>query len=452
MPGQVGDGEPNHGGSDIGSRIRYARGRVQPPMSQRMLADRAGISRYWLGQIELGKAAVSAQSVAALYRVLVEYLTGLTLPWLLLGEGRPPEGSSRSVRDPTMLPEMARTSLGASLSNGLSALSVDMTLDVERMSSSASLDEQLIAAFEELTRALGHLRRTLGPAQLLPMIEAHLASLHWRMANKTGLSGSRRSLRSIAAGTATLCGWASFALERRKEARGYLAWAERIAREIDDRNLLMLVLMLQSDLASAIPTGGQEGQPLEARRLLDEALSLRASTTPGCLVGPLFLRSAEEHALVGAENSTQQELESAERVLAAAERRGFYLRPDAEAAEWGVAIAGSFRGNCLQLQGRAEQAVEALEQVLATLRQPFDRVAPLTDLAAAHAQAGDLDRSCEVLSQALTIVSDGCQPERARRIAGVRRQRLSRWDGEALVRRLDEQLALSVAGDTRPSS
>jgi tetratricopeptide (TPR) repeat protein len=407
-----------------------------------MLADRAGISRYWLGQVELGKGSVSARSVAALYRVLVEHLPGLSLPWLLLGEGRPPEGASPLGPQPAARRDLARPSPEGALPKTLPALSETLTVDVERSSSSASLDEEVIADFERLTRALGHLRRTLPPAELLPMIEAHLACVRRRMADGAGPSGPWRSLQSIAAGTATLCGWVYFTLERRKEASAYLAWAERLAREIDDRNVLMLDLMLRSDLASAVPTGGHEGLPQEARRLLDEALSLRASSTPGCLAGPLLLRSAEEHAFAGAESNSQRDLERADGVLAAAERRGFYLRPDTDAADWSLAIARSFRGSCLQLQGRAAQAIEALESVTATLHLPLDLVAPLTDLAAAHAQVGDLDRACELLSHALGIVSDRGQPERARRIAGVRRRHLARWAGEPTVRRLDEQLAL----------
>jgi transcriptional regulator with XRE-family HTH domain len=419
---------------DIGWRVRYARGRVHPPLSQRLLADRAGISRYWVGQVELGKATVSAESLATLFRVLVDYLPDLTPRWLLLGEGQPPEGRAPRVSEfaPPLRPAPPPT---------LGSLSEALGVDPERAASPLPPDPWLVADYERLTRALGHLRRTLPPGDLLPLVEAHLTSLRRRSCGGPG--GQIRLLRSIAAGTGTLAGWVCSTLERRQEARAHLDWAEGVAREIGDREVLMLILMLRADLASAVPTGGQEGLPEEARRLLAEGLSLATPSSPVCLEAPLLLRSAEEYAFLGLESGSRRDLERADRVLAAIDRPGFYLRPDTDEPGWRPAVAASFHASCLQLLGHATEAVEVLEPLLAVLPPP-DRAAPLADLGAAHAQAGDLGRACTVLSDAVEVAAEQGQPDRGRRIAGVRRRHLSRWDGEPALQRLDEELALTL--------
>jgi transcriptional regulator with XRE-family HTH domain len=455
VAGRTGNGGTGRASVDIGWRVRYARGRVHPPLSQRLLADRAGISRYWVGQVELGKATVSAESLATLFRVLVDYLPDLSPRWLLLGEGQAPEDRAPRAAEvaPALRPFLrgeSRLEVGDSGDPGrqhahrpptLASLSAALVVDPERAASPLATDARLVADCERLNRALGYLRRTLPAAELLPLIEAHLASLRRRIS--AGSDRRARSLRSIAAGAATLGGWLCFSLERRQEARAYLSWAEGIAREIEDREVLMLILMLRADLASCVPTGGQEGLPEEARRLLDEGLLLAAPSAPACLEAPLLLRSAEEHAFLGAEGSSRRDLEQAERVLGAADRPGFYLRPDAGEPGWRPAVAASFRASCLQLLGQARPAVEVLQPVLAALPAP-DRAAPLTDLAAAHAQAGDLDRACALLSDAVEIAAEHGQPGRGRRIAGVRRRHLARWEGEPALQRLDEELALAL--------
>src|SRR5205085_7204477 len=115
-----------------------------------------------------------------------------------------------------------------------------------------------------------------------------------RLSEAAGPDRLRRRLLSVTGMAAVLGAWTCYRLDRRRDARAYLDSAERLAREIDHSDVLMLVHMLRADLASAIPTGGLDGHPVVATRLLDAALALAS----GPAAAPLLLRRAEEHAFL----------------------------------------------------------------------------------------------------------------------------------------------------------
>jgi hypothetical protein len=206
---------------------------------------------------------------------------------------------------------------------------------------------------------------------------------------------------------------------------------------------MALILMLRADLLSAIPSGGAQGFPALATRHLRQALSLVSEQTPLSIRAPLLLRSAEESAYLGVEAEALDYLDRASTAVAGAGPRHHYLRPT-----WGRApdvdrVVTSCRGNVLQMVGRTRDAVDLLSPAT-TSRFPADRPMHLTDLAAAHARQGELDRSCELLGDAVDLVVAHDLPVAARRIAGVRRRHLARWAGEPHVVALDERIAAIV--------
>jgi hypothetical protein len=136
----------------------------------------------------------------------------------------------------------------------------------------------------------------------------------------------------------------------------------------------------------------------------------------------------------------RRDLDEAERTWRDTERRG-----DPVLGRWcdDSTLPAAFRGSCAQLLGRPAEAIAVLTRVLAAwtpARPPGERAAALTDLAAAHAQQGDVEEACARLAQAAAIVERGDMPERKQRIVGVRHRCLGRWPQHPFVRRLDDRL------------
>jgi transcriptional regulator with XRE-family HTH domain len=419
-------------GGGLGLRVRQARERAG--LTQTVLAQRAGISREWLSRIEVGRGEATASHAVAIHGVLVERLPDVGLVWLLTGsegqaDGRVIAGVNESRR---------RFLKAAAVVPA--ALSLPMNVDLERLAAPVPIDSDLLDGWEAITENYARMRPSLPPRELLPQVEIHLASLNRRVRDEITSDSLRRRLLSVSSGSAALAAWICFMLERRREARAYLDTAEPLAREIRDDDTLALILMLRADLLSAVPSGGADGFPVPARRHLDGALALVSKRTPLSIRAPLLLRSAEEHAFVGAEGQALECLDLASAAAAGSPSRHHYLRPT-----WGRApdverIMTSFRGSVLQMVGRTKDAIEILSPST-TSRFPADRPVMLADLATAHARQGDLDRSCELLGQAIDLAVEHDLPVAARRIAGVRRRHLERWDSERSVIALDERIA-----------
>ncbi len=417
---------PTTNGDGFGWRVRWARDQAR--LTQDVLAGQAGIDRTWLARIEAGREPRMADALA-LYDALVSVpaCRNLSLRWLLAGHG---ERLGAGRVDPDVKRREFNRRLAAMLPATLSLslpMALPMALDLERLTAHTLLDPALVEGCEALTDAHAGLRLILPPGELLPMVEAHLLSLHRRLAESLGPPRLRWRLLSVTGLTSVLAAWTCYRLDRRRDARAYLDRAELLAREVDDREVLTLVLMLRADLASAIPTGGLEGSAAVATRLLDEALSLAA----GPARAPLLLRRAEECAFTGRERECRADIDEAERAAAASGRSLGLNEP---------APVEPYLGNCLQMLGRTAEAIEVIEPLVNTgvlLQQP---IRPIM-LATCHAQLGNLDAALGLLDQALDLIEEHGLTERARRIAGVRRRHLARWDEEPAIQRLDERLS-----------
>ncbi len=418
----------NAGANGFGWRLRHVRDRAR--LTQERLADQADLSRQWVAKIESGRAEPRISDALALFDVLAEESPGLRLEWLLAGRG-PEHG--------TVDDSVERRHFSKLLGTLLLPAALPVTLDLERLGSNARTDSGLIDSWESLTAHYAELRPVERPDELLPMIEAHLLRLRSRVVEQAVGGGLWRRLLSVTAGTAALAGWVCFIAERRHDAGNRLALAEELAREADDRDTLVLILMLRADLVSAVPTGGQEGLPELAQRHLDEAVALASSVTPFALLAPVLLRRAEEHAYAGQETESLRRLDDSARIVAGSDTRHHYLRPQWASGPDVDRVLLAIRGNCLQMLGRTQEAIDLLSA--GETRFPGDRMAMLTDLASAHAQQGDLDRACELLSSAADLVTEHGFPVAARRIMGVRRLHLDRWRREPAVSALDERLA-----------
>ncbi|MFC9433993.1 XRE family transcriptional regulator [Nocardia sp. NPDC057030] len=105
-----------------------------------------------------------------------------------------------------------------------------------------------------------------------------------------------------------------------------------------------------------------------------------------------------------------------------------------------VRLAG-FKGNTLMVAGRAREARETLEQVLAELPEDAikQRSIYLADIAAAAILEKNPEQACSYLEQALDLLGRNWYATAMERIKVVR-QTLRQWDSLPQVRALDERL------------
>jgi transcriptional regulator with XRE-family HTH domain len=417
------------GNTRFGDRLRQAR--IRAGLSQEQLAHLAGMSVWWLGRIEAGAKEPHLSHLLALFDALGrrECLT-----WLVTGVAVATSPKEEELKRREFMLSVAAAALPATLSS-------PMILDLERLAS-PSLEPSVLTELEALTAQFARLRPVLAPREWLPMAEAHLAGLRSRLDVRSSGPLQRRLL-SIIAGTSALCGWTCLMAERRQDARSFLDYGERLAREAQDQDTVVLLLLLRADLLSAVPTGGLQGFPDQARTQLDQAMTLTSPTTAASLRAHVTLRAAEEHAYVGDEMQALRLLDTG--CAVAARHRpgeaGHPLRPIV--ADNLTTFADRFRGSALRLLGKNGEAVDLLQAIAASElpRVPAGQPMLLADMGAAYAQAGDMDGSLEALARATDVAVRYGYFGAARRIAGVRRRQLERWADEPAVRQLDERLA-----------
>jgi hypothetical protein len=127
-------------------------------------------------------------------------------------------------------------------------------------------------------------------------------------------------------------------------------------------------------------------------------------------------------------------LDRADRAWSVAQER----RGDLYGIAWrGETLHRAFRANTAVLSGQPAEAVPLLEHVVAG-STGSNRVAALSDLAAALARLGEVDEAAEML---LVAYMQTRGHDRARRIRGIRQRDLAGHDTVPAVRRLDEVIA-----------
>jgi tetratricopeptide (TPR) repeat protein len=101
----------------------------------------------------------------------------------------------------------------------------------------------------------------------------------------------------------------------------------------------------------------------------------------------------------------------------------------------------AYRGNLLQLLGRAEEAIDVIEDSLASLSPSltFCRCSELVDLAAAYIQNKDIEHACGLLQEALDLCSERSLVAPAQRVVALHHH-LTGVDDIPAVHQLDEQI------------
>jgi hypothetical protein len=313
--------------------------------------------------------------------------------------------------------------------------------DIERLCgvlrADAQPDERLLDNLEALTRVYSRRWHSASLSELVPVVRNHVAIL-----NELRLRSSPPSIQlrigRLAAATTALMGWLVWLMGDRETAEAYCAFAQGMARDFSDDNVLGFILVARSFMYSRL-FGAGPGTSSVALTLLDEGVRIARSTSSPFLNIFALNRRAEELALRnrgGDARATWEDLERAEFILAAAtgKDRGFFEYLDEPR------LAGA-RGSCATHLGQVDDAITILSQVVeATPRSlAAERSILLTDLGSAFAQSSEVEVACELLGQSLALGRSG-DVNRVERVVAVRRDRLARWSDVPAVRRLDEQL------------
>jgi hypothetical protein len=170
---------------------------------------------------------------------------------------------------------------------------------------------------------------------------------------------------------------------------------------------------------------------------MNEAADHLGPDAPPLLRTEIFACRAEELAMAGQAVAAGEDLDRADTALAQAliPSRDFF-------SDWTAERLSHYRGTCAVLLHQPTEAIpllqDSIDQTSATLVAPY--TAALVDLAAAYAQTDEVQRSCELLEEVLTLATRAGMPQRVHRIRRTRQQHLKRWAGAAPVRHLDERL------------
>jgi tetratricopeptide (TPR) repeat protein len=321
------------------------------------------------------------------------------------------------------------------------ALSCSVALDPEQLVASlqrgSGADARLV---DQVTASVqGHARRwySMPPESLWPLVRGELTAVNELRIGVAGSAVGRR-LASLTGEVAALAGWLAWLCGNRDAAEAYYTFAHGLAGEERDAGARAFVLVLRSFLHSRLFQPEAPAAP-RSLTLLHEAVDLaRSSSSPFLRVFALT-RRAEEWASAGGRDasiSAGDDLDRAERALSSTRQahEGFF-------SYWSESRLLGCRGTCAMLQGRPREAIAALSAALAATPAALtaERSVLLTDLGAAHAMRGEMDRACQLLTRSLRIGRSG-DVNRVRRIVGVRRAHLAEWAGAPAVMSLDEEL------------
>jgi tetratricopeptide (TPR) repeat protein len=293
------------------------------------------------------------------------------------------------------------------------------------------VDRATVSSLASLTVMLESRESQENPRALLGPVEGHLGNMATLLAGSPPL---RPELCSIASETAALAGWLAFDIEDRPAAAGYFRVGIEAAKEANDRALGAYLVG-----SSCVQPAYRERPYARLRRLEGRTFGFARSDASPSTQAWLATLEAEAHALAGDTSKCLRVFDEAEAAMSRAggedessRPRLAFFDPDRLAGERGVALARL---------GQPDAAQDVLAPALASLDPSVVKTRPrlLAALATAHVQQGDVDRACELGTEALGIAA---QQEVQPNLQDVRKLRLDLepWRDSQAVKDLDEQL------------
>jgi tetratricopeptide (TPR) repeat protein len=293
------------------------------------------------------------------------------------------------------------------------------------------VDRATVSSLERLTVMLENRESQENPRALLGPVEGHLGNVATLLAGSPPL---RPQLCSIAGETAALAGWLAWDIEDRPAAAGYFRVGIDAAKEANDRALGAYLVG-----SSCVQPAYRERPHARLRRLQGRTHGFaRSDASPSTRAWRATLE-AEAHALAGDASNCLRLFDEAEAAMSRMGGEDEWRRPRVAFFDRNY-LAGE-RGVALARLGQPDAAQGVLAPALASLDPSVVKTRPrlLNALATAHVQQGDVDRACELGTEALGMaVQQEVQPN----LQDVRKLRLDLepWRDSQAVKDFDEQL------------
>jgi HTH-type transcriptional regulator/antitoxin HipB len=315
----------SEGDSELGLWIRQRR--FERGLKQHVLAERAGLSRRWLVEVENGRLQPKFSDLLRLVEVLGADLM----------EAPGVRRSSRSLGAGNLAHEEGTETNRREFMGWIAAAAGSAALiDVERLASPV-VDTAWLRDAEIISMGLAGQYSKVQASSLLPAVLGHLSSLESMLP----------ATAEVAARTALLAG---NLITRTRTRRGHAYRCFVLAESLGSPTVVAKSMNGRATLY------GRAGDLTQAIAMQDEAVS-RLGTAAPSLRACLLARRAELRAEAGSDVAAMRDLDAAERVLSGAYDWWYFgLRNPVE--------LGAYRGVVLSRLGRHAEAAEALTWVL----------------------------------------------------------------------------------------
>jgi transcriptional regulator with XRE-family HTH domain len=317
---------------ELGLWIRQRR--IERGLTQHVLAERAGLSRRWLVDVENGRL----QPRFADLLLLVDVLGADLAEAPGVQRSRPAPGG-RKLREEEGTETKRREFLGWIAAVGGSAALVD----VERLAS-PTIDAAWLRDAETISMGLAAQREAVEAAALLPAVLGHLAALESRLPASTDVTAKT----ALLAGD-LLLGYRRAIGERTRQRLGDAYRCFVMAESLGDPAVVARTMNRWADIHD------QRGDQAEALAFQNEAVT-RVERVARTSLPWMLARRAEMHARGGDDDAAMRDLERAEGALRGPE-------------EWwsmgprGTVELAAYRGAVLLTLGRHQEAADTLTWV-----------------------------------------------------------------------------------------
>jgi hypothetical protein len=309
------------------------------------------------------------------------------------------------------------------------------------------IDGNLVDALTRATRQLMAGANSTSPMETLTKLDG-LSVLCATSAAQAGALYTAELLQ-LAAQVEAMQGWVAQTAGQRQQAEARLEDADRTAINVGDPELRALTHVWWSDLHSTVQQGRGEPSPHIVLDHLHLAEELAGDEARAGLRAYINMRLAEEHAIAGPPATAMRYVQQAHDAWSTLQGG----EGDLFGSTWSERLTYQFMGNVFLLcsadhtsyqadwkRQTASEARSILQGIVDS--QPdsahSDRIAALTDLAAAMARSGELEESTRLLGSAYTLALQSGREDRKQRVVGVLDRELSAWVDEPAVQRLQE--------------
>lgn len=324
--------------------------------------------------------------------------------------------------------DLFKAAAGASAGAALSTLAPWQRL-LDTIERGAGADETTLGMLETRTTEFFRSEEAAASSTIFTALTDHVATTR-RLLTSTSREQDRYRLLSVAGESEALAGWLHYDQSRLREADTHYQRALDLAREASDGPLIATILNYRSYLLSA------QDQGPDALQVLAEANQYvrgRSATTQAWIAG----RHAEEAARLGDATLAERSIERAMDVYD-------YAHPFGERSWTSFFVPSRLGSLAVSTYGRIQHPAtdELASSLLRTLPPTNNKLKAivLADLALSAARGGDLDRASELTEQAapLALGTEGSMAQD--RLWEVTELLPAGGSGDALRKRLTNQL------------